>query len=282
MSLLKSNAGRALFQIVVPMVAITAIDQLSKGWVLAAGTRFVVNGGFIGGMLSGSPALIRIIFVLILFLVLAALFCAFQFLFFRVEAAISTLASCLFAGYGSNLIDKIHYNGVIDFIWLPISPSKAIVMNIADMIQQIAFVALIVVLIKKHEHIWPTINLRRVWMVDHAFQLAGALFGTVFFLLGGVSGSLVVLLFYRVYQGRPDVALLFLCLGLLFAILMVVTMVAGIIFFNRAAGPVFAANRFLEKMLGDEYGEVKFRKNDFFPGLNENLNKLASKLKKNR
>ncbi len=122
-------------------ILLVAIDQSTKYFSLTAGNSVINTGISLGVFDSFSSEMLTILLALVL------LGTAF---FLRKEwQRYPVCATFFFAGSLSNLIDRVLYEGVID--WLPI-PLVSVYNNLADWYIFIAILSLLIVSLKPTKH----------------------------------------------------------------------------------------------------------------------------------
>ncbi len=270
---------RAWLQIFAPLGGVVLIDQWSKAYVLKTpGFSIILNTGMIAGAYSQAPQFMKTMIIFSLFFIMASVFFLLQFLVFKTEKNLSILLSLLLGAFGSNLVDKFRFGGAIDFIPIKISADSAMVLNVADFVQQIVIAFLVGYLIKNHERIWPLLNVRKTWVIDRSFQITSALFTTIFALVSGIGVAILSYLFYGPKSSGSEVMAYWITVGLFLVCFFILVFLFSLVYFNRSAGPVFAAVKFIDKLERGEFGQMKLRKTDYFRSLESSLNRLAEKL----
>jgi signal peptidase II len=145
-------------------------------------------------------------------------------------------------------------------------------------------------LIKDSKILWPDINHRKSYWINPRFQLRYCIilvgFGVCFALIAGIySYTFMKVSIDSLIGERPDVEARFLIPFVLTfiavsAIFWVLLFIVGLILSHRAAGPVYAFEKFLEDMVEGKTRTLKLRAGDEFPHLEKLARELAEKLNK--
>ena len=271
---------RFLLQIAFPIILVVMTDQLTKAHALGAGFAITLNTGLIGGIFAQAPEFKKAMVLLSMFFTVSSIFILLQFLFYRSERTLSILLSVLLGAFGTNLVDRFRFGSVVDFISIRFAVGSSMVFNVADFIQQGTLILLIAYLLKNHERIWPLLNARKTWLVDRSFQITSSLFVAVFSVMAGFCVALISTLFYGPRASGAEVFDFWMTVGLFLFCIFLLVFGFSIVFFNRAAGPIYAAVRFILKLeAGEQPNAFQTRKTDYFKTLESSLNRLAQKLR---
>ncbi len=276
------------------ILAVIALDQLSKYLAL----RFLASsaGSFLGLSLQEPIKNYHLIFGLrfisdSLFIntALTAVFCLFLFYYalslvfipqslFHLKIGISLL----FAGFSSNVINKLINGYVPDFIKWSFSQTASVYFNVADMAQTLAWAVIALQLFFLRKHIWRERERRRRLIIARAPQLQfvgysalAFLAVSAFFLILNYQflGLIDVMDFANIKQISASflkysvfILILFgLCLGSFFVYLS-----------NKIYGPVYAFERYVKALIqGKNPKDLRLRKNDQF----KQLESLAKEIK---
>ena len=276
----KSSSVRDfLKQIIIPLFGVIALDQGSKSWAMhGSGLTILFNQGIIGGAFAQAPQLLKMWVIFAVFFITISFFISIQFLFFKFAKPLSTLISVLLAAFSSNLIDKLQLGGAVDFIPIQLGADRTVYFNVADFIQQITLVVLFIYLFVQRQTFWPLFEFRKTWIIDRSFQVSSALFTSVFSTTAGAAVAFLAYIFIVSYGIVPDLRIYSISMALFLFCFFIAVFFSSLIFFNRAAGPVYAGCKFIDQLTEGKYGQMKLRKTDYFKSLESSLNRLAVKL----
>jgi signal peptidase II len=219
----------------------------------------VQNHGAMLGMFSGLPAFLRIVSLSTSGFFLLSIYCFLQYIIPLKMFQLRIGLSLLIGGIIGNVIDRTLYGYVIDFLSLQVSQWHSPVWNVADMIQWVGYILIVVALVKDGHLLWPDQNSRQTFWVNKKFQIKYALV----FMLTGLLLTLMSFVFSYTYLKitltevlghNPDAinqytqAYLFSFLVLTSAFSVTLFIIAKMIS-HRIAGPVYAFERFLNDLL---------------------------------
>lgn len=277
---------------------IVFLDHLSKQWASNMPEKWIGllhlilihNHGAMLGLFSDLPAVLRIVTLSTSGVFLLSIYAIIQYL---IPVRLMTLRmglSILVGGILGNVIDRILYGHVIDFIAIQVNQWHSPIWNVADVVQWVGYALIVFSIIKHGEKIWPDNNVRKMFWVNKRFQIKySALFMAV-----GLFLTLISLVFSYTYLkvtieevgGQNPVLVTkfaepflysFLALAVTFSI---VLFSIGKLISQRIAGPLFAFERFLNealegKNLTKQGAALKLRAGDDF----KHLEKLAEQIK---
>lgn len=257
------------------------LDQFTKQSSLAT-YHLVFNKGFIFGTYSKVPYTLRVTTLCTLF---AFLLLGHFILVYILPNKLNSLKyslSIFLGGVFGNVIDKTIRAQTIDFIPLPLGNFK-LVFNLADVAQWVGFILITFFILKKEKILWFEGNQRSTYLVRPKEQILFAsklALATLFssFMLGLFCFSYFYTLLeqYGVF-GRSEVLTYFgLSLFSLSCLLSLVLFVAGIRLSHQTEGPLYAFEKYLERLLGGERAQLALRERDQY----KNLEHLADRLDK--
>jgi signal peptidase II len=191
--------------------------------------------------------------------------------------------SFLMGGIIGNVTDRIVWGYVVDFIIFGFYPRYSPAFNLADALQWVGYFLVVGAFIKEGKHLFPAENLRKSYWINPKFQLKYC----ILLMLCGFGLSIVAGTFSYTYlsvtlheiQGASGNAQQFLR-PYLITFMMVSASFAGTLFViglilsHRAAGPLYAFERFLNDSLNGKNTKLKLRSGDEF----RELEKLAEKI----
>jgi signal peptidase II len=289
-------AGVLLFTIIV--------DQISKIWAseLIAEQNFgiiklilVHNHGAMLGLFSDLPAVLRIVTLSTSGIFILCIYSLIQYIIPTKMLGLRLSLSILVGGILGNVLDRIFYGYVIDFISVHIRGWHSPIWNVADVIQWIGYIFMVYSLVKHSDKLWPDQNERKTFWVNKKFQIKHSIFFTV----TGLFLTLVSLVFSYTYLkvtlqelvGNNPVLvekftepflITYIVLALIFSIIL---FTVGKLISHRIAGPLFAFERFLKDIL-DGKGLTKtgaaltLRTNDDFKHLEDLAEQIRKKMLK--
>ena len=272
------------------------LDQLFKSQIENSSPVFKESSSFLGFSISNiqnphfifgwdfgaNPLFIQTIlislFLLLLFYYLVLLFFARQ-KFYTLQVA----CSFLFAGFASNLFNKISQFYVLDYIKWSLGHNMTLYFNMADVFQMMGWILFISQLILNHRLIWKKEEKRRSFFILKKYQYQFLAYCTAIFVLVSVFFILFSYQFFSFldFNGSYDLkSLSFFFFLMLFFLLAFIYFFIGLFFIyvsNKIYGPVFAFEKYIRKLLkGEEPGDFKLRSHDQF----KNLQVLAQDIKK--
>jgi signal peptidase II len=285
--------------VLIPFALTWLIDRVTKLWatdlsgiIVKGPIGFTLhhNPGAILGLFSDLPPVLRIVslstggaFLILTFLIIQILL--------PVRARVLRFGmSVLLGGIIGNVSDRIYWGYVVDFVVFTFFKSSP-VFNLADALQWVGYAMVVFALIRDGKAIWPENNLRKTYWVDTKYQLRYCMklvaFGFGFSTIAGIYSYtfLKVALESAVRQGPSlDISSILTPFTITFIIVCIVFVAilffTGLVLSNRAAGPVYAFQRFIEGLLNGEHRPLKLRSGDEFMHLEEVAEKLAKEVLK--
>lgn len=290
--------------IIAVLVFSVVFDQITKRW--ASGLThehsygflkliLVHNQGAMLGLFSDLPAVLRIVTLSTSGIFILCLFALVQYLIPRKLLTLRISLSILVGGILGNVLDRILYGYVIDFIAVRFGSWNSPIWNVADVIQWIGYIFMIYFLIKHSEQLWPDQNERKSFWVNKKFQIKYS----IFFSVCGLFLTLVSAVFSYTYLkvtlqelvGNNYVLIekftkpflfTFCLLSIMFAIIL---FTVGKLISHRIAGPLYAFERFLNEILEGKGltksgAALQLRTNDDFKHLEELAEQIKIKMNK--
>ncbi len=284
-----------IYFVVAPLFATWAIDQVTKSWAsglvepIASGPfAFVLhfNSGVILGSFADLPPLLRIVSLSTGGMFLIFCFVILQYLIPPGLLTLRTGMSLLLGGILGNVTDRILYGHVIDFIIVRSNLQNTPVFNMADAIQWVGYLLVMFSLIRDGKRLWPDQNLRKSFFINPLYQLKYsfilASFAFCFSLLAGILSYTFLKVTVTELTGMNPVRAehLLITFSTTFSLVSVafciICFLVGLVLSHRAAGPIYAFERFLEELYAGHTRGLKLRAGDEFL----QLEKLAQKLLK--
>jgi signal peptidase II len=280
------------------LFAIVYLDHLSKVWASNMPESWhgilhlilIHNHGAMLGLFSELPAVLRIVTLSTSGVFLLSMYAIIQYLIPQRLMILRMGLSILVGGILGNVLDRILYGHVIDFIAVQIKGWHSPIWNIADVVQWVGYALIVFTIIKNGDQIWPDNNSRKVFWVNKRFQIKySALFMAV-----GLFLTLISLVFSYTYlkvtieevSGQNPALVAKFAEPFLYAFLALAVTFSMVLFSigklisQRIAGPLFAFERFLNEALDGKNltkngVALKLRAGDDF----KHLEKLAEQIK---
>lgn len=287
--------------IVCFLIFILFIDQLTKYW--ASGIteinygfiKFILvhNHGAMLGLFSELPAVLRIVTLSTSGMFVLSLYALIQYLIPGRLIPLRLGLTILVGGILGNVLDRILYGYVVDFISISIAQWNSPVWNLADAIQWVGYGISVYSIVKNGQLLWPDNNIRKTFWVNKKFQIKYAVLFTVI----GLFLTSISLVFSYTYLkvtieeiAGPNRLLIEKFSEPLLYTYLILAMTYSLILFlfgkmisHRIAGPLFSFERFLKDIL-DGKGLTKngkalqLRSNDEFQHLEELAEQIRAKL----
>lgn len=249
------------------LLVCVVIDQLTKLWApQLSETNYgylkfllVHNHGAMLGLFSDLPAVLRIVTLSTSGVFILCIYCLLQYLIPGRMLSLRLSLSVLVGGIIGNVLDRIFYGYVIDFICIETATWHSPIWNMADVIQWLGYLMMVYSLFKYSGQLWPDQNARKTFWINRKFQLKHS----VLFMITGLFLTLVSAVFSYTYLrvSLQEVAgynpllidkftqpflVTFFILALMFALLL---FSVGKLMSHRIAGPIYAFERFLKDIL---------------------------------
>lgn len=265
------------------MMLTIGIDQLTKFWALGLettqqygflGLALHYNKGAMLGMFADLPPILRVVS-----LSTGGAFLLFTYVIIQYLLPIKSLLlrvgmSILMGGILGNVIDRTIGGAVVDFIFFTFGNWNSPVLNVADVLQWVGYVCLLTALFKDGELLWPHNNLRKYNWINPKYQLKYCftlmLIGVGFALISGVFSYtflrfMVVDLIGNNKKMLNQFLIPFIQTFSIFTIAFAAFLfMIGRVLSHRAAGPVYAFERFVNEFMQGKHPHLKLRKGDDF------------------
>ncbi len=284
--------------IYVPLILCWGLDRITKQLALglegmkSLGIFHLIlhfNHGAMLGIFSDLPALLRIVSLSTGGAFLIFTYGIIQYLLPIKSVTLRAGMSILLGGILGNVSDRIIWGYVVDFLVIGTPTLSTAVFNLADAFQWVGYGMIIFALIKENQILWPENNSRKQYWINPHFQLKYC-----FILVGvGIGLSIIAGVFSYTYLRvtiieitGPDTTLInkFLIPFVITFIIISITFLSslfliGKLISHKTAGPLYAFERFLEKIIKGEFEPLKLRAGDEFQHLEELANKIRIRLK---
>ena len=234
----------------------------------------IFNHGAMLGLFSDLPPTLRIVSLSTFGALIVGVYFLFQYLIPGLHLKLRIGLSILLGGILGNVIDRVRYGAVIDFIKINYGNYVSPIFNVADIVQWLGYFLIVYFFIREGQSLWPEKNSRKSFWINAPFQKRFSFFLAAIGLI--LTGIFVVFCYtylrvtlqeltaanQQIVQKfvRPFV-LLILCLGFGFSLLVYIL---GGVFSHRIAGPIYAFEKFLRETIKGNKVTFKVRKNDEF------------------
>ena len=290
--------------IISVLVFSVVFDQITKRWASGLTQEhtygflkliLVHNQGAMLGLFSDLPAVLRIVTLSTSGIFILCLFALVQYLIPKKLLSLRVSLSILVGGILGNVLDRILYGYVIDFIAVRFGQWNSPIWNVADVVQWIGYILMIYFLIKHSEQLWPDQNDRKTFWVNKKFQIKYS----IFFSVTGLFLTLVSAVFSYTYLkvtlqelvGNNFVLIekftkpFLFTFGLLSIMFVIILFTVGKLISHRIAGPLYAFERFLNEILEGKGltksgAALQLRTNDDFKHLEELAEQIKIKMNK--
>lgn len=271
---------KVLFRNILLMLIVVLLDQVFKNISL---TYFTVhrNFGVFLGLFSDAPISFRVV---TLATFSGFIFCIYILLLYLLPSRTNFLKytlSLIMGGIFGNIFDRLYRGFTIDFIPTPIPEMNAF-FNVADIFLWCGCFYFIFAIFYYEKIIWHPDNSRNNYLINPKEQLRLAF---KFFLISVLTSLLLGLFsftFIKSFLGPKQVILTdfiitYTVLSSLFSILV---FLIGIIISHKSAGPLFAFELYVEKLINGSTEKLTLRDGDNYKHLEEVANKLRKFINK--
>lgn len=279
------------FIIAISIFVVLLIDQFTKQWVFRL--EDIVDFGFFQlfptpnkvsflGIFSKLPQSIKLVGLTTFGSIFIIFFGFIQLILPGRLIGLRLGFSFLLAGVLGNVIDRLLFDYVIDFIIFGSKENIYFVFNVADISEITGLILIFHNVIKNFETLWPKNNKRKQTWVNPAFQIRFILLNLTLISSFSVVSFVFTYTFFKVslneYLGQNNeikehIFQLFLRLYLLINIVLflcyfAITLIAS----HRIAGPIYAFKKYIGELLkhsnlGEYNKHLVLRENDEFEDL---------------
>ena len=287
-----------IYFVILPLVFTWGVDRVTKSWAseliqakFFGPVAFMLhhNPGVILGTFSDLPPLLRVVSLSTGGMFLIFCFFILQYLIPPGLLTLRTGMSFLLGGILGNVTDRILYGYVIDFIIFRLDLKTTPVFNMADAIQWFGYILVMFALIRDGKLLWPDKNLRKSFLINLQYQLKYSFVLATFALCFSLVAGILSYTFLKVtindisglgsLQGQHLLITFSMTFSLVSIAFCLISFFVGFMLSHRAAGPVFAFERFLEELYAGNTKGLKLRAGDDFSQLEKLANKLVKKWK---
>lgn len=286
------------FWILGPLLSVLAIDQVTKQLVLKFSPRvhwevfhisLHFNKGAMLGLFSDLPPVLRIVSLSTGGAFLLFSFFIFQYLIPTRSITLRVGMSILLGGILGNVIDRIIWGHVVDFLILGNEDLRTGVFNMADFLQWFGYYMMGHALLKDRDNLWPKENLRKVAWIHPRFQLRYCYIlvtcGLGFSLVSGVFSYTFLRFVVIDLMGNNSKLLDQFLTPFLVTFCSVSLAFTAFLFLlgkqlsHRIVGPVYAFEKFVDNFIDGQNYKLRLRKGDEFPELEGLAAKISHELR---
>jgi len=294
-------ARRTWFYIIAPLILVWGLDRITKLWAeslinpqFLGHIIFVLhhNPGVIFGSFSDLPPLLRVVSLSTSGAFLIFCFIILQLLLPQKLILLRSGMSFLLGGILGNVFDRIAWGHITDFIVLQAFQYRSPVFNLADLFQWVGYFMMTYALLRDAQLLWPDKNDRKSYMINPRYQIKYSLklasFALCFALLAGVLSytflkvTIDQLGLSLTTQGEHLLNTFIWTFTLMSIAFCCILFLVGFMLSHRAAGPIYAFERFLEGLYKGEVRPLKLRMGDEFLHLEQIAEKLEQKWSKSK
>lgn len=284
--------------VLVSLFSVIAADQVSKHLIVHFNPqvsleyfhfRLHYNKGAMLGLFSDLPPVLRVVSLSTGGAFLLFSFVIFQYLLPTRSLKLRIGMSILIGGILGNVIDRIVWGQVVDFIILGNRKLSTGVFNVADMLQWVGYYMMGDAILRDKDNLWPKENMRKVAWIHPQFQLRYCYIlvtcGLGFSLVAGVFSYTFLRFVVIDLMGRQTHLLDQFLIPFLVTFSSVSLAFTAFLFMvgkqlsHRIVGPVFAFEKFINSYIDGHYYKLRLRKGDEFPELEDLAEKIAKQLK---
>jgi signal peptidase II len=285
---------RDWFWVLLPLLLTWGVDRVTKVWATGLygmnfygplGFMLHHNHGAILGLFSDLPSMLRIVSLSTGGAFLLFLFGILQFLLPTKSLLLRVGLSFLTGGIIGNVTDRIVWGYVVDFIIIG-SPQKfSPNFNLADALQWVGYICIVIALLVEGKSLWPVENLRKSYWINTRFQIKYCLILMtcglgLTLILGTYSYTYLNVTISELRGANPILANQFLkpfviTFGIVSFTFAFVLFAVGLILSHRAAGPLYAFERFLNDYIEGKNPKLKLRTGDEFIELEQIAKRLT-------
>lgn len=274
------------FFVLFPLFAVLALDQATKAWAeTLEGMRsfgligFVLhhNPGAMLGLFSDLPPVLRVVSLSTGGAFLVCIYAIIQYLLPTKSLILRGGLSVLLGGILGNVVDRIIYGYIVDFIVIGNVSLSSPAFNVADALQWVGYGMIVYAIFKDGDKLWPENEARRVFWINPGFQMKYC-----FLLMGvGLGISLIVFVFSFTYLRVTIIDLIgeheqvmdkfLMPFTIIFSVLSIgfsLSLFAfGKIISHKIAGPLYAFEKYVNDSLSGKNRKFKLRTKDEFQHL---------------
>ena len=264
--------------------------SLSESWIVIT-PHF--NEGVLGGLFADlHPWIIRIFFS-VLFGFIALLTSLFLYFLRHKEVPRLKYGIVLYvSGILGNVWDRAATGRITDFLTLNLPLMRHYALNFADLVLLTGLALIIASFIFDNRLIWFNQNQRRSLIIESRFQFGFSAFLVFMAAMGALIVAIYSFTFLKVYldpsvtapAGAEIIRDYLLGLVIIEVGFLLITLGVGLIFSHRMAGPIYAFERYIERIVGKrEAGSdpevFRLRNMDHFKSLEKTAEQILERLR---
>lgn len=282
---------------IFPLIFVWGLDRITKIWasqmvgITSYGPlHFALyhNNGVMMGLFADLPAILRIVSLSTGGAFLLCTYAIIQYMMPIRSLQLRCGLSILLGGILGNVTDRILWGYVVDFIILGKPSLSTPAFNIADAVQWVGYLMIVLAIIREGSILWPENSLRKTLWVNRKFQLRYSFFLAGCALALGIVGCVFSYSYFRVtimeLVGNNQFLLnkflvpfviTFILIYLTFSVVM---FALGKYLSHRIAGPLYAFEKALKEILdGNTDRQLRLRVSDEFKNLEDLTNKVRER-----
>lgn len=284
--------------IFLPFLCFWLIDFYSKAWFVANQSShlklflfhlsYYENHGIILGSFSNLPLILRTVFLTTMGISIVASFPLINYLIeFRSKKLLFGL-SCIFSGILGNVVDRIIYGFVVDFVYFKSNFFNSPVFNFADFIQWIGYAFLLSGIVSEINFQIKDNEYRKSNWVNHKFQFTFVVSVFSLYLFISVIFFAFSFTFFKYslieFNNAADIVMneyltpFMITYFSLIAFIGLVILSFAKTMSHRIAGPIYAMSRYLNDTLNGKKYPFKLRTKDHFKDLEEPFTKINERI----
>lgn len=283
--------------VLISFVTVIAVDQLTKQLVVQFNPRvnweffhiqLHYNKGAMLGLFSDLPPVLRIVSLSTGGAFLFFSFVIFQYLLPTRSITLRIGMTILIGGILGNVLDRIVWGQVVDFLIIGNNTLRTGVFNFADMIQWVGYYMMGHAILRDKDNLWPKENMRKVAWIHPQFQLRYCYIlvtcGLGFSLVAGVFSYTFLRFVVIDLMGHQTHLLDQFLIPFLVTFSSVSLAFTAFLFMvgkqlsHRIVGPVYAFEKFVDSYINGHYYKLRLRKGDEFRELEDLAERIANEL----
>lgn len=255
---------------------IIVLDQVSKSLALSH-LNVHRNYGIFLGFLSNSTTLFRVVTLSTLSAFLIFIYSVLIYLLPRQVFFLKVTLSVVLGGILGNVVDRITRSFTIDFIPVKLGTFVASY-NVADIFLWCGTFYFIFSIFRHEDKIWHPDNARNRYLINPKEQLRLAFkFLLISFFTSVFLGVFCFSFLQSLHQLKGGLMYEFLVIYIVLAFLFSIsTFLIGVIISHRSAGPLYAFEQYVEKLLTGKDEKLVLRDGDNYKHLEQVADKLRS------
>lgn len=247
------------------------------------------NYGAMLGLFSDLPPVLRVVSLSTGGAFLIFVFFMIQFMLPTKLTVLRMGLSILLGGILGNVADRIVWGYIVDFLVIGTFNTSTPAFNIADALQWVGYAMVVYSLIKDGKKLWPENDSRKGYLINPQFQIKYCikliLVGLGFAIISSVLSytylkiTIIELIGHQVHIEDKFLIPYLITFGVVSVAFIIFLFFVGLVLSHRAAGPVYAFEKFLEDLSKGKIRPLRLRTGDDFRHLEELADTLSEKLR---